>query len=70
MSPSDYGLSIALTDRLDGWNQIWADNFDSASGWSTLESREKWALLGEGIIRDLRTEVYWIADVVYEPWPL
>jgi hypothetical protein len=70
MSPSDYGLSAGLTERLAAWNEIWERNFNSQTGWTNAESRTEWAGLADGIISDLRTEVYWLADVQYEPWPL
>lgn len=70
MSPSDYGLSEGLTQRLSDWNDLWSHNFDSQKGWTSEDARADWARLGESIVADLRTEVYWIADVDYEPWPL
>ena len=70
MSPSDYGLSAELTERLASWNEICEKNFNSQTGWTNVESRTEWAGLADGIIADLRTEVYRIADVQYEPWPL
>ena len=70
MSPSDYGLSVGLTERLAEWNDLWESNFESQGGWISVESRAEWARLADGIIADLRTEVYWLADVKYEPWPL
>jgi len=70
MEPSDYGLSVELTERLAVWNRLWEQHFDSASGWTSDEVREQWANSGESIIRDLRSEVYRMADVVDEPWPL
>lgn len=70
MSPNDYRLSVELTERLAAWNQIWERDFDSQTGWSSAGSRAEWAGLADGIMADLRTEVYWLADVKYEPWPL
>lgn len=70
MSPSDYGLSADLTERLAAWNEFWEKTFDSQKGWTSVESRAEGARLADGIIADLRTEVYWLADVKYEPWPL
>jgi len=70
MSPSDYGLSVQLTERLAAWNDLWENNFDSQAGWTSVESRAEWARLAVGIVAGLRTEVYWMADVRYKPWPL
>ena len=69
MSPSDYGLSAALTERLAAWNAIWESDSNSQTGWTNAGSRAEWAGLADGIISDLRTEFDWLADVQYEPWP-
>jgi hypothetical protein len=63
MEPDDYGISLQLGRRLNGWTCFWQQHFDPFDGWNDQENKRAWLTSGDELVRLLQIEVYDIAVV-------
>ncbi|GAA1733877.1 hypothetical protein GCM10009710_13220 [Aeromicrobium alkaliterrae] len=69
-TPDTYGLSDDLTGAIAAWNDYWERHFAHDTGWDHPDHRDQWRRDGDRVVASLRTELWGIATVRYEPWPL
>jgi hypothetical protein len=63
LEPWELGLSAGLTERLRGWNDLWATRYDFEKGWATERDRETFARDAVTLATVLADEVRHFADV-------
>lgn len=66
MSPSDYGLSSELTDRIRAWYDFWDEHQDFDRDWDSPEDKVYWIAEGKDIAASIRAQVKDFADVRLE----
>jgi len=66
MSPSDYGLSSKLTDRIRAWYDFWVEHQDFDRDWDSPEDGIHWIAEGKDIAASIRAQVKEFADVRLE----
>lgn len=65
-TPSDYGVSRALSEDIQRWTLTWEQECALNSGWNSPEAQTQWVRQGHDIVERLELELYDVARIIPE----